>query len=222
MSSFRWELSFLKHLGKIDKRFEIENWFMETSNYRKHTSKNPLQKFLIGNFYKELISSIKKLTIESALDVGCGEGFTLNKLSENKIGKRLEGIDFQKTAIDAGKRVHPNLNLKVGNIYHLPYKDNSFDLIICTEVLEHLEDPKKALSEIQRVSSRYVILSVPNEPFFMIANFLRGKNLRRWGNDIEHIHHWSSKGFQKFVENQSVKVIQKKLPFPWTLLLMEK
>lgn len=201
---------------------------METSNYRKHTSKNPLQKFLIGNFYKELISSIKKLKIESALDVGCGEGFTLNKLSENKIGKRLEGVDFQETAIDAGKRVHPHLKLKVGNIYHLPYKDNSFDLIICTEVLEHLEDPKKALSEIQRVSSRYVILSVPNEPFFMIANFLRGKNLSRWGNDIEHIQHWTSKEFQKFIIHPFSKlrtkfrILKVRHPFPWTLLLLKK
>ncbi len=195
---------------------------METANYKKHTSKNPLQKFLIGNFYKELISNIKDLRIESALDVGCGEGFTLNKLSENKIGKKLEGVDFLKTAIDTGKRVHPHLKLKVGNIYHLPYKDNSFDLVICTEVLEHLEDPKKALSELTRVSKKYLLLSVPNEPFFRLANFLRGKNLSRLGNDIEHIHHWSSKSFQEFVGNQEIKVIRAQNPFPWTLLLLEK
>ena len=194
----------------------------KTDNYLKHTSKNPLQKFLIGNFYKELISSVKKLKIESALDVGCGEGFTLNKLSENKIGKRLEGIDFQKTAIDLGRKFHPNLVLKQGDIYKLPYEDNSFDLVMATEVLEHLEDPKKALSEIQRVSSKYVILSVPNEPLFMIANFLRGKNITRWGNDIEHIQHWTSKSFQKFVESQRVKVILKRHPFPWTMLLLGK
>src|SRR3989338_2709211 len=194
----------------------------KTDNYRKHTSGNPLQKFLIGNFYKELISSIKDLRIESALDVGCGEGFTLNKLSENKIGKRLEGVDFQETAIEIGRKVHPHLSLKQGDIYKLEYKNNSFDLFMATEVLEHLEDPKKALSEIQRVSSRYAILSVPNEPFFMIANFLRGKNLNRWGNDIEHIQHWSSKSFQEFVEGQRVKVISKRHPFPWTMLLLNK
>ncbi len=194
-----------------------------TDNYKKHTSKNPLQKFLIGNFYKELISSIKDLGIESALDVGCGEGFTLNKLSENKIGERLEGIDFQETAIEIGRKLHPDLTLKQGNIYGLEYKDNSFDLVMATEVLEHLEDPKKAFSELQRVSSRYVILSVPNEPLFMIANFLRGKNLGRWGNDVEHIHHWSSKSFQKFSTlNSQLSILKVRHPFPWTMLLLKK
>ena len=194
-----------------------------TDNFRKHTSKNPLQKFLIGNFYKELISSIKDLGIESALDVGCGEGFTLNKLLENNIGKRLEGVDFQKIAIDIGKKLHPELILKQGNIYKLEYKNNSFDLVMETEVLEHLEDPKKGLKELIRVSKKYLLLSVPNEPLFMIANFLRGKNITRFGNDIEHIQHWSSKNFQKFSTfNSQLSILKIRHPFPWTLLLLEK
>lgn len=203
----------------------------KTDNFVKHTSKNPLQKFLIGNFYKELISSIKDLRIESVLDVGCGEGFTLNKLSENKIGKRLEGIDFQKSAIEIGRKLHPHLKLETGTIYDLSFKDNSFDLVMATEVLEHLEDPRKGLKELIRVSKKYLLLSVPNEPFFMIANFLRGKNLNRWGNDTGHIHHWSSKSFQKFslrprsgraTLNSQLSIINVRHPFPWTMLLLEK
>lgn len=202
-----------------------------TDNYRKHTSNNPLQKLLIGNFYRELISSIKKLKIESVLDVGCGEGFTLQKFAEEGIGKRLEGIDFQKSAIEIGKKIHPHLKLNVGDIYYLPYKDNSFDLVMATEVLEHLEDPKKALSEIQRVSKKYLLLSVPNEPFFMLANFLRGKNLTRFGNDVEHVQHWTSKSFQQFsilnspfgfAQGGQLSIIKVRHPFPWTLLLLEK
>src|SRR3989344_5076349 len=138
----------------------------KTDNFRKHTGKNPLQKFLIGNFYKELISITKNLNISSVLDVGCGEGFTLNKLSENKIGKKLEGVDFQETAIEIGTKTHPHLALKQGNIYGLEYKDNTFDLVMATEVLEHLEDPKKGLLELIRVSKKYILLSVPNEPLF--------------------------------------------------------
>ena len=168
-------------------RFRSNNNIEFTSNYRKHTSKNPLQKLLINNFFNSLLAAIKDLKVDSVLDAGCGEGFTLNKLYENKIGKRLEGVDFLKTAVELGKKTHPHLKLRQGTIYHLPFEDNSFDLVICTEVLEHLENPKKGLSELIRVSKKYLLLSVPNEPFFMMANFLRGKNLSRWGNDIEHI-----------------------------------
>ncbi|MBI2031971.1 MAG: class I SAM-dependent methyltransferase [Candidatus Levybacteria bacterium] len=194
----------------------------KTDNFRKHTSQNPLQKFLIDNFYKNLISVIKDLKINSVLDVGCGEGFTLNKLYENKIGKKLEGVDFLETAIELGKKTHPHLILNQGDIYKLKYQDNAFDLVMATEVLEHLEDPRKGLKELIRVSKKYILLSVPNEPFFMGANFLRGKNITRLGNDIEHIHHWTAKRFEQFTTNNSQSTIKKvRHPFPWTILLLE-
>jgi len=194
-----------------------------TDNFRKHTSKNPLQKLLINNFFNSLLVVVQDIKIESVLDVGCGEGFTLNKLSENKIGKRLEGVDFLETAIELGRKIHPNLILSQGDIYKLKYQDNSFDLVIATEVLEHLEDPRKGLGELKRVSKKYLLLSVPNEPFFMLANFLRGKNITRWGNDIEHIQHWTSKGFQQFSTlNSQLSILKIRHPFPWTMLLLKK
>src|SRR3990167_7933300 len=106
-------------------RFRSNNNIEFTSNYRKHTSKNPLQKLLINNFFNSLLAAIKDLRVDSVLDAGCGEGFTLNKLYENKIGKRLEGVDFQKEAIKLGKKIHPHLKLEAGNIYDLSFKDKS-------------------------------------------------------------------------------------------------
>ncbi len=193
-----------------------------TSNYQKHTSKNPLQRFLINNFYQELLQSVKHLKLKTILDAGCGEGFTLAKLQEKGIGRDLEGIDYSLEAINVGKKEHPSLLLKQGNIYKLDYKNNSFDLVICSEVLEHLENPQKALKEIIRVSKKYILLSVPNEPFFMVSNFLRGKNLSRLGNDIEHINHWSSSSFEKFLKRNRLKPLAIKKPFPWILILTRK
>ncbi len=192
------------------------------SNYQKHTSKNPLQRFLIENFHKALLQIVNGLKPETVLDAGCGEGFTLARLQKEGIGKHLEGIDYSLDAINLGKKNHPSLSLKQDDIYNLPYSDNSFDLVICSEVLEHLEHPKKALNEIVRISKKYCLLSVPNEPIFMISNFLRGKNLSRWGNDIEHINHWSRKSFENFVKEKGLKLLVLKTPFPWILVLGEK
>lgn len=196
-----------------------------TDNYKKHTSTNPVQKFLINNFFNCLSKEVKKLNINSILDAGCGEGFTLEKLRKEKIGKAYEGVDFLETAIDLGNKAHPNLTLRKASIYELPYKDNSFDLVLSTEVLEHLDDPKKGLKEIARVSKKYILLSVPNEPIFMLSNLLRGKNVSRFGNDIEHINHWSFIGFEKFVKKNAgvrLKVISRIYPFPWTMLVLQK
>ena len=146
----------------------------------------------------------------------------MDKLNKDCIGKKIEGIEYTKDAIIFGKKLFPNLVFKQASIYDLPYKDNSFGLVVCTEVLEHLEDPAKALREMLRVSQKYLIISVPNEPFFMLSNFLRGKNLSRFGNDKRHINHWNPFSLKMFLEAQRLKIKKIKFPFPWILILAEK
>lgn len=191
----------------------------ETTNYLKHSNQNPIQKALIDNFYKELFKMIKPLKANSILDVGCGEGFTLKKLEEKKLGKRNVGIDYSDDAIRIGKKIYPKLSLFKGDVYDLAYKDKEFDLSLCTEVLEHLEDPVKAVNEIKRVTSKHIIFSVPNEPFFIGANFLRGKYLKNFGNHPEHINHWTAWGFERFLKKQGLSVIKSRHPFAWSLVL---
>jgi len=156
------------------------------------------------------------------LDVGCGEGFTLKKLEEKKIGKNNVGIDNLDDAIKLGKKMYPNLKLQKGSAYDLDFKDSSFELIICTEVLEHLDDPHKAVEEMKRVSSKYLLFSVPNEPFFIGANLLRGKYLKTFGNHPEHINHWTFWGFERMLKKHGLKVVKKRYPFAWTMILAKK
>ncbi len=195
---------------------------METTNYNKHSSANPIQQKLIENFYKTVYKILKPLKVDSVLDVGCGEGITLDKFEKEGIGKSLHGIDYSDDALKIGKKIYPNLNLKKGDIYDIKEKDNSYDLVMATEVLEHLDDPQKALKELIRVSKRYVLLSVPNEPFFIGANFMRGKYLKNFGNHPEHINHWTFMTFRKMVQKNGLKIVAQKHPFAWTLILAEK
>ena len=195
----------------------------KTDNFKKHTHKNPIQKLLLWNFFRNLLDLIASKKVDSILDVGCGEGFTLNRLKEHGIGKRLEGVEYLKDAIELGKKTYPYIKIKQGDIYKLPYEDNSFDLVLCTEVLEHLDNPPKALKELIRVSNKYLVVSVPNEPFFMFAQLARGKNWSRFGNDIEHVNHWTMFGFPKFIKkNSKVQILAKRFPFAWTMLLIGK
>lgn len=192
------------------------------TNFIKHTSKNPIQRLLINNFFHGLTSLIEPLKVNSILDAGCGEGFTMNKIQKEKICKKIEGIEYSKQAVDLGKKIYPDLEIKQESIYNLSYKNNSFDLVICTEVLEHLENPQKALQEMLRVSKKYLLISVPNEPLFMLSNFIRGKNISRLGNDIGHINHWNILSFKKFLNDNGIKIKLMKLPYPWIMILGEK
>src|ERR1035437_4180607 len=126
-----------------------------TDNYRKHTHRNPILRLLLGNFFRNLANLTAAKTVDSILDVGCGEGFTLNRLKEKRIGKKLEGIEYSEAAIELGHKIYPDIIIKQGNIYQLPYEDNSFDLVLCTEVLEHLDKPQAGLKELVRVSKKY-------------------------------------------------------------------
>lgn len=188
-----------------------------TSNYRKHTTKNPLKKIFIENYHNKLISLVSPLDAKRLLDAGAGEGFILKFLFEHKIGKELEGIDYSDEAIKIGKKLHPYLNLKKGTIYALRYPANHFDIVLCTEVLEHLDDPVKALGEIERVSKKYVLITVPHEPWWTLFNFTQ------WGKDIGHINHWSGGGIKRFIQrNSNLKVVKKVYAFPWTMILAKK
>lgn len=194
----------------------------ETTNYQKHKTKNPIGKIFLNHFLNVVASTTKPLIINSVLDVGCGEGFTLDRLQKQKIGKTYQGVDSSKDAIDLGHKLYPELKLKIGDIYKLPYAENSFDLVICTEVLEHLENPRRALRELIRVSSKYILLSVPNEPFFTLQRIARFQNILHLGAHPEHIQHWSAPAFLKFVKVRGVKRIALKFPIPWTMVVLKK
>jgi 2-polyprenyl-3-methyl-5-hydroxy-6-metoxy-1,4-benzoquinol methylase len=133
----------------------------------------------------------------------------------------MKGSDLSDSAIAYAQQLLPEARFAVEDIYRLSDADNAYDLVIASEVLEHLEDPAAALSEIVRTSRRYVLLSVPNEPAFQLTNFARGKYLRRWGNHPEHIQHWSRGRFAEFVSTQC-HVISTSSSFPWTIVLAAK
>lgn len=190
----------------------------ESTNYKKHTSKRFTQRFLVSNFYKSLNNLIKPLKPKKILDAGCGEGFTIKNLSNNGIGEVLIGVEQSPEVIAMAKKINPGIKIKKGSVYSLPFKARSFDLVICTEVLEHLEQPEKALRELLRVSKRNVVVSVPNEPWFMLSNFFRGRYFSSLGNVPGHIKHWSRSGFLAFLKKEGYKIQSVRTPFPWILV----
>lgn len=206
----------LKYIPELNQEVEV------TFNYTKHADKRPDRRKEIEGFYAALLSVCDGLNIENILDVGCGEGFSLDRLDQQNIGKRYVGIDNSKVAVELGKKLFPGLNLSVGDIYNLDLADNTYDLVMCTEVLEHLAYPEIAIEEIKRVSKKYVVLSVPHEPFFSIRNLLKGKHLKRLGNTPGHINWWTSLAFRRLIKKHGLKIIKTVHPFPFTLALAEK
>jgi ubiquinone/menaquinone biosynthesis C-methylase UbiE len=193
---------------------------IDTSNYRKHTHANPIQRRLIDRFHRVIIGKVAELAPESFLDAGCGEGFVAEIVLRQMPGLALTGIDFNPDAVTVAATKVPGATFRTASIFTIPYPDASFDVVGCFEVLEHQEDPAAALRELARVARRAVILSVPHEPYFSVANVLRGKNLdvRPRGSDPDHRQFWTRRAFGEFA-GQCLDVQWLGGSFPWTICI---
>jgi ubiquinone/menaquinone biosynthesis C-methylase UbiE len=105
----------------------------------------------------------------------------------------------------------------VKSVYDIERPQDAADLIVCCEVLEHVDAPERALEAIARVAERDVILSVPREPLWRVLNMARGKYISQLGNTPGHLNHWSSRGFVEMAQRY-FDVIAVRKPVPWTML----
>lgn len=186
-------------------------------NRQKHENKNPIQRALIAHFHRRLADVVHALAPEDILDVGCGEGYTLSALREAGIACPCSGIDLSTQAITEARRRVPGVTFAVEDAFELAREGRSYDLVMITEVLEHVPEPERMLPVLERIARRYVVLSVPWEPFFRGLNLMRGKHVLALGNDPEHVNHWGRDEFLRFVGNRLV-VRHAPLVFPWTLV----
>jgi len=191
----------------------------KSTNHAKYENNDPVRKKLLTRFLRQLTHEVIAVHPKTIADAGCGEGFVVGQLMEAGVKAEMAGVDLSKEAVRIANQKFPKATFKVGSIYDLPFKDDSYDLVLCNEVLEHLEKPADAVKELKRVSKKYVICSVPHEPFFMVGSLAGGKYISRLGNHPEHINHWTNISFRRFLEKNGLHVVKTHaiMTFPWTL-----
>jgi len=193
-----------------------------SGNRQKHENPNPVQRFLIDRFHSSVVDLAMRTSAGRILEVGCGEGFVLEALADAEIEAQLHGVDFSSEAIaEADRRLAGRAEVWVGDARDLLDRADSYDLVMMLEVLEHIEDPAQMLPVLEGLTKGPVLLSVPWEPWFRGLNMARGKNVAQFGNDPEHVNHWTQRQFLDFV-SQSFDVTIVGSVFPWTLVLAER
>ena len=111
---------------------------------------------------------------------------------------KLEAFDISRACVEQAKAACPGVCFRVGSIYEIP-KGHKYGLVVTSEVLEHMEDPARALGQLLGVCGRYLLVTVPNEPLWRILNMARGKYWRRLGNTPGHVQHWNKKTLRKLI-----------------------
>jgi 2-polyprenyl-3-methyl-5-hydroxy-6-metoxy-1,4-benzoquinol methylase len=189
--------------------------------YDKYGSRNPIVRWIMSGFYDTLSELVAKTAPKTIHEIGCGEGYWV--MQWNKEGIDARGSDFSAQVIDLARENAVDNGLPLDlyeqrNIYDVEIGKDSAELIVCCEVLEHLEHPEDGLLALQRIAEKYVVVSVPREPIWCGLNMVRGKYFSKLGNTPGHIQHWSSSDFVNLV-SKYFDVVEVKKPLPWTMLL---
>ncbi len=196
-----------------------------TGNYfNKYNTKNPIYRKLMNNFSSHFIEIIKSQQLPSLniLETGCGEGHLANILISELDNVTYQGFDIDNEIVQIALANSKDKNIEVGSIYDLSkYQDQEFNFVITSEVMEHLERPEEALTELQKLKAKYFLLSVPNEPIWRILNLIRLNYVRDLGNTPGHIQHWSKSSFKHLLSNY-FEVIEFRGVFPWSMALCKK
>ena len=169
--------------------------------FNKYESKNPIAKWLINHFSSHLEGLLQELSFESLVEVGCGEVYLLKRLEKRLQGLDLLATDISPEIIAEAELLIPEVPKLVATAYDLPLEDKSRDIVLACEVMEHVEEPDKLLVEAKRVARKHCIFSVPHEPWWRIANMMRGKYLNDFGNTPGHIQHWNKSKLMNLINS---------------------
>src|SRR5579872_28199 len=187
--------------------------------YDKYGTGHPVERAIVGRFLRAITRLYERAAPETVLEVGCGEGhLAAHLLAHAPVPSRFVASDADLAALAPG--LDPRIETRRASVYELPFADESFDLVLCCEVLEHLSEPRRGLAEVARVARCKVIVSTPREPLWRILNVARGRYLWAFGNTPGHVQHFSRRGLEELAAS-SLRVVESRAVLPWTILMGE-
>ncbi len=181
--------------------------------YEEFHNDRKLQKRIItdNNFtYRELIKILRPLLskVKNVLDIGCGVGAVDFYLATK--GKNVTGIEISKQAIELAKKNTQMFNLDkkitfINATFPSKISGNKYDLVIFSEVIEHLDDDKKALRDIRKVlkAGGFLVITTPSKN----APLYRMGMLKEFDKQVGHVRRYTSENLTKLVKECGYDVL---------------
>ena len=199
----------MKNLSK--RKLEVIWRQVPPDYYEKGKKRNLFQKVWHGRKWK-ILDRLLTGNPKTILDVGCASGHITGLIKKKFPNSNVTGTDVSKIFIDFAKIIYPNIKFYHYDAHNLGFKDKSFNLIICTEVLEHVVNPKKVLEEIRRClkddGDLIVEMDSGSIPFSIVwylwKRFGPGKVWRS-----AHLTHFNSDKLEKLILDSGFRIKQK-------------
>lgn len=189
-----------------------EIWDQVPQDYYQNGIKRNFLQYLWHTRKLKSVVDLVDIVPNNILDVGCASGWFLSEIFLVYPKANCVGVDVYKKAIDYGKKRYKELKLVQADAHNLPFKNDSFDLVICTEVLEHVVDPEKVLGEIKRVLSNdgIAIVEMDSGNFLFKVVWYLWTNVRNGVWHHSHIYPFDAKKLEGMIKKSGFTIAQKK------------
>ena len=134
---------------------------MRTMEYQEKRKRRGALKYRLKRRAKEVLKVVKKYRgtkITSLLDIGCADGLMLNLLSQGLAISLSVGIDYSWELLRTN--ANPGIRMIQGQAENLPFRNEEFEVIIATAVIEHLSQPTKMIKEHYRLLKKGGLLII--------------------------------------------------------------
>jgi SAM-dependent methyltransferase len=158
---FLWlaQIAWGKHISDLA-AFRENAPFLSEEAYADLYRKHPRVHSGTDNSEACIRKIVEEVEGESVCDIGCGTGALLTRICKGHPNLlRITGVDF---VIDDAAAL-PNVEYIAAKIEQLPFADAEFDTVVCTHVIEHVLDYRRAIMELRRVARKRIIIVVPRE-----------------------------------------------------------
>lgn len=147
------------------------------------------------------------------LEIGCGGGAMVGAMNFYRPDLEFYACDISEVALSYAKKDFPKVKFSYGDVYKLPFKDNYFDAVVAFDLLEHLENPKKALAQVKRVLKKEGIIhfaipyegSLTNLEGIMTRLGWRAKKIY-----CGHVKQFFLGELEKLIERQGFRKVERK------------
>lgn len=155
-----------------------------------------------------IIKLCKSLRAKSVVDIGSGDGAVLSFLDKEKFSDSICSLEISDSGIEKilARQMASLKEVKKFDGYKIPYNDKTFELAMCSHVLEHVEHPRLLLREIARVSD-YQFFEIPIDFSFFVDNKLKHYL------DYGHINIYTPSLFKFLIKSEGFEVISEDFVF---------
>lgn len=193
-----------KNLEKIWQRVPVDY-------YQRSVAKNILQRIWHRGRINATLDFMKECQLKDnskILDVGCASGWFISEIAHHYPQHKFFGIDIYRKAINYAEKHYSNISFSCADAHKLLFSKDSFDLVICANVLEHVVNPEQILTEIKRVvkPQRKVLINMDSENFlFSIVWYLWKKIRGRVWKDA-HLHKLEPIDLEKLFSKTGLRI----------------